>query len=211
MQKKKFYLPIGILILVICAVCLLSLRSDVPDEPVKVYKVVEPVPTSTAEVPAGETSEGGHFHADGNPWHAEPQAPMEPSTEDAAVQRPETDIPEAAETIAFRGETESQTPQPPSEEYLAEQRYNIAAAAYLQAFEEYYKKYQALREESELLYAEAAELRSYTKVDPKTLGREKALEVRDAMLAWIEKKNDLRKRRDALEGKRPIRPTPPPG
>ena len=33
MRPKKFYFPIGILLVVICAVGLLSLRSDVPTEP----------------------------------------------------------------------------------------------------------------------------------------------------------------------------------
>ncbi|MDE0397675.1 MAG: hypothetical protein OXL96_07735 [Candidatus Poribacteria bacterium] len=191
------------------AIGFLSLRSDVPDEPIKVYKAVEPLAKSTAEAPIGDTSQGGDFHADGDPFHGEPHAPVEPSTEAADVSQPR--IRQGAETIAFGGETESQTPQPPSEEYLAEQRYDVAAAEYFKALQEYHRKYQALREESELLYTEATELRSYTKVDPKTLGREKALEIRDAMLAWIEKKNELRKREASLEAEKPIRPTPPAG
>ena len=36
----------------------------------KVYKAVEPLPKSTTEVPVGETSQGGDFHADRNLFQA---------------------------------------------------------------------------------------------------------------------------------------------
>ena len=69
---KKFYLPIGILLVVICAVGLLSLRSDVPTETIKIYTMVEPQAKSQAEAPVAK-SQGGHFHADGT-FHADPHA-----------------------------------------------------------------------------------------------------------------------------------------
>jgi hypothetical protein len=53
MLRKKFYIPIGIFILVICAVGLLSLRSDTPKEPVVTYKAVTPVKHSAT--PLSET------------------------------------------------------------------------------------------------------------------------------------------------------------
>ena len=46
MLSKKFYLPIGVLIVVTCAVVLVSLRSDVPTEPIKVYKATTPIKRS---------------------------------------------------------------------------------------------------------------------------------------------------------------------
>ena len=67
MLPKKFYIPIGILILVICAIGFLSLRSDVPDEPIKIYKVTQPAEQSDTqtETAKSDTAEGGHSHADG--------------------------------------------------------------------------------------------------------------------------------------------------
>ena len=56
MLPKKFYLPIGILILVICAVGLLSLRPDVPDEPIVIYKTTTPIKRSVSPTtPPAET------------------------------------------------------------------------------------------------------------------------------------------------------------
>ncbi len=43
MLRKKFYIPIGILFVVICAVGFFSLRSDVPDEPIVIYKTTTPL------------------------------------------------------------------------------------------------------------------------------------------------------------------------
>ena len=62
MLSKKFYLPIGILIVVTCAVVLVSLRSDVPTEPIKVYKATTPIkrsvtPSEPMTVSASKTVE----------------------------------------------------------------------------------------------------------------------------------------------------------
>lgn len=68
--SKRFF--IGVLVLVIC--CVVSvyfLNTDTSEAPIKIYKSVEPVAKPTAEVPVGDTSRGGHFHAD-DTWHAEP-------------------------------------------------------------------------------------------------------------------------------------------
>ncbi|MYA98385.1 carboxypeptidase regulatory-like domain-containing protein [Candidatus Poribacteria bacterium] len=65
---KKFYILIGILIVVICGAVLFLLPSDVLTEPIKVYKTVGQLPKLKAEAPVAK-SQGGHFHTDGNPLH----------------------------------------------------------------------------------------------------------------------------------------------
>ena len=74
MLRKKIYIPIGLCLVLLVAIGFLSLRSDVPDEPIVIYKAVEPLAKSTAEVPVGETSQGGHWH--GDEWHADPHEPV---------------------------------------------------------------------------------------------------------------------------------------
>ena len=72
MLSKKFYIGIGVL--AICAIGFLSLRSDVPDEPITIYKavpVVKRLYTPTAKALVGDTSRDGHFHADGT-FHETP-------------------------------------------------------------------------------------------------------------------------------------------
>ena len=74
---------IGVCVLLICGVVsVYFLRTDISDEPTKIYTPVEPLSKPTeqpkVEVPVGDTSRGGHFHADGT-WHAEPHGtPVEP-------------------------------------------------------------------------------------------------------------------------------------
>lgn len=43
MLRRKFYIPIGLCILAIVAIGFLSLRSDVPDEPIVIYKTTTPL------------------------------------------------------------------------------------------------------------------------------------------------------------------------
>lgn len=70
MLTKKVYIPIGVC-LIILVIGFIALRSDVPVESIKVYKSVEPLPKSEVKVSqVGDTSQGGHFHTDGDPWHA---------------------------------------------------------------------------------------------------------------------------------------------
>ncbi|MCY3744427.1 MAG: hypothetical protein OXH00_25715 [Candidatus Poribacteria bacterium] len=60
---------IGILVLIICGVVsVYFLRTDLPEEPIKIYTPVEPMPKPKAEIPIGETERGGHVHEDGT-WH----------------------------------------------------------------------------------------------------------------------------------------------
>lgn len=77
MLRKKFYIPIGVVILVICAIGLLFLRSQTPKEPIKVYKTTTsaevqeqsiPVEVQEQSIPAEaqeQSTAGGHFHEEG--------------------------------------------------------------------------------------------------------------------------------------------------
>ena len=98
MLTKKVYIPI-VLGLGLLAVGFLVLRSDVVDEPIKIYKAVEPLPKSTAEVPVGETStrpaETGNVPTGNEP-------PDLVNTPDET-----TDTPMSDETEALPNETET--------------------------------------------------------------------------------------------------------
>ena len=77
MFLRNYWLPLSVFILAICAVGLYLLATQPPKDPIVIYKPVEPIekPTEqpTAEVPEGDTSQGGHVHADGT-FHAETHA-----------------------------------------------------------------------------------------------------------------------------------------
>ena len=66
LSKRLF---ICIFVLLICGVVsVYFLRTDLPEEPIKIYTPVEPTPKPKAEAPVRETEQDGHFHADGT-WH----------------------------------------------------------------------------------------------------------------------------------------------
>ena len=77
MLRKKFYLRIGLCILVVLVVSFFFMRSQTPEEPIKIYKETPrdaPAKVSEAQEKETATSEkatGGHFHEDGT-FHAEP-------------------------------------------------------------------------------------------------------------------------------------------
>lgn len=80
MRNKKVYMPLGVC-LVILAIGFLALSPDVVDDPVKRYKATpsadkSETPASTQETATSDTSQGGHFHADGT-FHAETHAEVE--------------------------------------------------------------------------------------------------------------------------------------
>ena len=79
MLLRKYWIPLLVFIVAIVGVSLYYLQTRPPKEPVKIYKVVEPVEKSTeqstAEVVEGETDTGGHFHEDGT-WHEGPHDPQ---------------------------------------------------------------------------------------------------------------------------------------
>lgn len=87
---RKYWLPLSVFIVAIAGVGLYLLATQPPKEPIVIYKVVEPEkPTQQpkeTEVPEGDTSQGGHVHADGT-WHDEPhETPVRSTT--AALREP---------------------------------------------------------------------------------------------------------------------------
>ena len=76
---RKYWLPLSVLVVMICAVGLYYLQTQPPKEPIVIIKPVEPLPKSEVKVPEGDTSQGGHVHEDGT-WHEGPheaEAPVE--------------------------------------------------------------------------------------------------------------------------------------
>ncbi|MDE0400324.1 MAG: hypothetical protein OXL96_21220 [Candidatus Poribacteria bacterium] len=71
MFLRKYWLPISVFIVAIAGIGLYLLATQPPKDPIVIYKPVEPLPKSKAKAPVGETSQGGHVHADGT-WHEGP-------------------------------------------------------------------------------------------------------------------------------------------
>ena len=93
MFLRKYWLPLSVFIVVIAGVGLYLLATRFPPKnPLKISKAVEPIEKPTAEVLVGDTSQGGHFHADGT-WHEGPH--------DAPVDRPVLPPLQAQETPQF--------------------------------------------------------------------------------------------------------------
>ena len=97
MFLRKNWLPITVFLVVIAVVCVYMIHTQPPKDPIVIYKAVEPLekPTetekSTAEVVKSDTSQGGHFHADGT-WHGGPHdAPVESPLEAPVTTPPELD------------------------------------------------------------------------------------------------------------------------
>ncbi len=92
MFLRKNWLPLSVFVVAIAVVCVYMIQTQSPKAPIKIYKPVDPIEQPTAEkppveteVPVGDTSQGGHFHADGT-WHVEPHA----ETPKTQVSQPET-------------------------------------------------------------------------------------------------------------------------
>ena len=68
----------GLSFLLVCGVIvsLFFILQPTPKAPIKIYKPVEPLEKTTAEVPEGDTSQGGDFQADGT-FHGEPHAEVD--------------------------------------------------------------------------------------------------------------------------------------
>lgn len=74
MFLRKYWLPMTVFIVALVGVSLYYLQTRPPKDPVLIVKPVEfekPTKQPRAEVPIGDTSQGGHFHEDGT-WHGEP-------------------------------------------------------------------------------------------------------------------------------------------
>ena len=79
MFLRKNWRPLSVLLIAIVAVGVYLLQTRPPKEPILIVKPVEfekQQPQPTAKAPVGETSQGGHVHADGT-WHGEPHAEVD--------------------------------------------------------------------------------------------------------------------------------------
>ena len=85
MFLRKYWLPLSVFLVAIVGVGLYLLATQPPKEPIVIYKPVEPIekPTQqpTTQAPVGDTSQGGHRHADGT-WHEGPhETEVQPTAE----------------------------------------------------------------------------------------------------------------------------------
>ena len=94
MSLRKYWLPLSVFLVLIVSIGLYLLATQPPPEPVKIYKAVEPIEKPTqqpkTQVPVGDTSQGGHVHADGT-WHEEPHEPVESPVEALVTTPPKPD------------------------------------------------------------------------------------------------------------------------
>ena len=86
MLTKKVYIPIG-LCLVLFAIGFLARRSDVPTEPIKIYKATQSTERSETQMETAprDTAQGGHFHGDGT-FHVEPHRKATPENKEETPQ-----------------------------------------------------------------------------------------------------------------------------
>ena len=95
MFLRKYWIPLSVFIVAIVGVGFYYLQTRPPKDPIVIIKPVEPLPKSeVAEVPEGDTSQGGHVHADGT-WHREPhEKPEQPTLQAPQLQEYAQHIPE---------------------------------------------------------------------------------------------------------------------
>ena len=94
MFGRKYWIGLTVFLVAIVGVGLYYLQTRPPKDPIVIYKPVEPIEKPTTEAPVGDTSQGGHRHADGT-WHEVPhEAPVEPPSTDVG----ETPAPVATST-----------------------------------------------------------------------------------------------------------------
>ena len=66
---RKNWLPLSVFLIAIVMVGLYVLQTRSPEKaPLKIYKTTEVEKPTQSQAPVGDTSQGGHFHADGT-WH----------------------------------------------------------------------------------------------------------------------------------------------
>ena len=76
MFLRKYWIGLTVFLVAIVGAGLYYLQTRPSKDPVVIIKPVEPLPKSeVAEVVEGDTSQGGHRHADGT-WHDEQHAPI---------------------------------------------------------------------------------------------------------------------------------------
>lgn len=79
---RKYWIPLSVLLIAIAAVSIYWTQTRPPKEPIVIYKPVEPLPKSErqTEAPVGDTSQGGHVHANGT-WHDQQHDPTAESVD----------------------------------------------------------------------------------------------------------------------------------
>ena len=100
---RKYWLPLSVFIVAICAVGFYLLATQPPKDPIVIYKAVEPE-KPTIQAPIGDTSQGGHWH--GDQWHAEPHAPVEVSEAEVSADRQDAPDVLAAPVVAEQANTQ---------------------------------------------------------------------------------------------------------
>ena len=119
MFLRKYWLPLSVFIVAICAVGLYLLATQPPKEPIVIYNPVEPLPKSEVKAPVGDTSQGGHVHADGT-FHAGPHD-TPPPAESATTSGDDAAVPELSEAEIERLLAENRAQQAQRRaDYIAE-------------------------------------------------------------------------------------------
>ena len=111
MFLRKNWLPLSVFIVAIVAVGLYLLTTQTPKDPI-INKTTE-VEKPQAEVPVGDTSQGGHFHEDGT-WHAGPHET--PRADEGQIRSP-SQLPNASSEVGSA--VVPQRSPTPSEAYQA--------------------------------------------------------------------------------------------
>lgn len=96
---RKHWIGLIVFLVAIVGVSLYYLQTRPPKDPIVIIKPVEPLPKSEEKAPVGDTSQSGHFHADGT-WREGPH--------DAEEEAPE---------IAKERVSDVSTPTPPQRQY----------------------------------------------------------------------------------------------
>lgn len=161
-----------------------------------------PKPT-TSETPVADTSQGGHFHEDGT-FHAKPHTG---GTADTLESR-DGPIPANHIEPLLPITDENLSVQPPSAEYLAEQKYNIELAQHFHDIQEYHEKVKALQAEREKLSQELDDIAKLRHKAP-TMSDDELDAVLDRIQKWKERHADLHRRREALDAEMPMPPVKP--
>ena len=76
---RKYWVPLSVFLVLIVGISVYYLQTRPPKEPIVIYKTTEVEKPKTKD-PGDDTSEGGHFHADGT-WHEVPHETEVPSAE----------------------------------------------------------------------------------------------------------------------------------
>ena len=123
MLLRKYWIPITVFLVVIVGVGLYYLQTRPPKDPIVIIKPVEPLPKRTEKVPEGDTSQGGHRHADGT-WHeGTHEVPAEQPAEEPSEPAVEINHEWASLTDEERLQREKEWNQQVIAEYANDPRY----------------------------------------------------------------------------------------